>query len=137
VRRGHAEPLHAEFWLSAVARGCRKATEDAEFARIAGSAFGGMEVRPLSILSQIWIALVELVGSAGARLPLEWLSGRPARLNAWLSDTAAWYEGWWRSALDDPLWHAAWTADAAQWTRLVERLTAQRSEGLRALARFE
>lgn len=128
-----------EFWLRAVARGCRKATEDAEFARIAGSAFGGMEVRPLSILSQIWIKLVEDIGSAGVRLPLELLSGRPARLNAWLSDTAAWYEGWWRSALDDPLWHSAWAADVLhKWTRLVGTLDGPSDPRVRGpLARFE
>jgi flavin-dependent dehydrogenase len=117
----------SDFWLSTVARGCQIAAEDPDFARIAGAGFGGMDVRPLSILSHIWSKLVEDMGTAatgmlgaGGRVSL---SDGFARSAHWFRALGSWSDGWWQSLLDDPLWHAAWATDAFQkWTQVVEAL---------------
>ncbi len=127
----------SDFWLNTVARGCEKATEDPDFARVAGSAFGGMDVRPLSILSRIWSKLVEDMGTAATGMLRAGgygsLGDDLARGASWFRAIGSWNEGWWRSLLDDPLWHAAWAADVVyKWTQVAETLGAgsdPRAEG--------
>ncbi len=49
-------------WLKALARGCQVAQEDGDFARTSGSYFGGLEIRPLDIIGQVWQrSLVDLL----------------------------------------------------------------------------
>jgi len=48
---------------------------------------------------------------------LDPLSVGQALRDSWLADVPAWNYGWWRSFLDDPIWHVAWAADVARkWT---------------------
>jgi geranylgeranyl reductase family protein len=108
-----------DFWLRLVARGCQRAREDREFARIAGAAFGGLDVQPLSILSHLWAKLIDDVGTTGVRAVLDAVAGRPPSRLPWLDDLWTFADGWWRSALDDPSWHGAWTADVLQKWALV------------------
>ncbi|HSB78414.1 MAG TPA: geranylgeranyl reductase family protein [Candidatus Methylomirabilis sp.] len=119
----------SDFWLSTVARGCQTAVADPDFARIAGAGFGGMDVRPLSILSRIWSKLVEDLGSAAAGML--GAGGQASLIEGfahsahWLRAIGSWSDGWWQSLLDDPLWHAAWAADAFhKWTQVVGGLGA-------------
>jgi geranylgeranyl reductase family protein len=85
----------ADYWIAAVARGCRHAREDGEFARVAGAGFGGLDVQPLDILTRIWIKAFEDAG-------------------AWWGDLGAFTSGWWQSLADDPAWHLGWASDVSQ-----------------------
>lgn len=119
----------SDFWLTTVARGCQKAAEDPDFARIAGSGFGGMDVRPLSILSRIWSTLIEDIGTAATGMLGAGSHGSLgddfARSTSWFRAIGSWNEGWWQSLLDDPLWHTAWAADVVhKWTRVAGTLGA-------------
>ncbi len=112
-----------DFWLRVVARGCRRAAEEGEFARVAGAAFGGLNVQPISILSHLWVQLIEDVSGSSARFLLDALSGRMPSALPWLDDVWTFSEGWWRSVFDDPSWHASWTGDVLQkWALVASQL---------------
>lgn len=96
----------ADYWIAAVARGCRQAGEDREYARVAGAGFGGLDLQPLEILTRIWIKAFEAPG-------------------AWWGDVSAFSSGWWQSLADDPAWHMAWASDVSQkWMTVAATLTA-------------
>jgi len=112
-----------DFWLRVVARSCRRAAEEGEFARVAGAAFGGLNVQPINILSHLWVQLIEDISGSGARFLLDALSGRMPSGLPWLDDVWTFSEGWWRSVFDDPSWHATWTGDVLQkWALVASRL---------------
>ena len=114
-----------DFWLDAFGRGCEMAEADPDFARTAGSGFGGMDVRPLSILSDIWTKLIVDLGASVTAMPAIFSGGsgdHQAGAVRWLRAVESWTDGWWRSALDDPAWHAAWAGDVLRkWVGVLER----------------
>jgi geranylgeranyl reductase family protein len=98
-----------EFWLRATQRGFAEAAADPDFARTAGSMFGGLNVRPLAIVEQIWSRVFAYLGP-GALGGL--LSGNaPAGL---IGDLAALERGWRHSLAADPAWHMSWMGDLAR-----------------------
>ena len=103
-----------EFWLRASTRGFERAKADPEFARVAGCSFGGLNVRPLAIVGQIWSSLATYLAEEGKMAVGELLNGRPGRASGLIEDFAAWERGWSRSLKEDPSWHAAWLADVAK-----------------------
>lgn len=113
-----------DFWIAVVARGCRQAKDDPSFARAAGTGFGGLDVRPLDILTAMWAKLVEDSGRETVRFWTDLASGRAPSPHAWLQPAGAFLDGWWRSILDDPAWHAGWTSDVFEkWRRVVDGLS--------------
>ncbi len=124
-----------EFWLNVTRHGCAQAAADPDFARITGSTFGGMEVRPSAILAQLWSRMAKDVGAAGAQGLLELLKGRVVLPKGWIAELGTLQNGWWRSLLDDPVWHSAWTADVLQkWTRMLTGLRTSGDPRLRGPA---
>lgn len=93
-----------EFWLRATQRGFAEATADPAFAQVAGSMFGGLNVRPLAIVEQIWSRIFAYLGQGAGLGNLRGVAG----------DFAAWERGWSRSLRDDPKWHFSWLADLAK-----------------------
>jgi geranylgeranyl reductase family protein len=109
---------YREFWLHVVARGCEIAMRDRTFARLSGAAFGGMDVRPLHIISRMWAKGAGQVVADGGRLAKEVMSGRVTGVPI-VADMARWQTAWWGSLAEDPAWHAQWVADVAKkWLRL-------------------
>src|SRR5258708_13512005 len=47
-----------DFWLRITARGFDEAAGDANFARVTGAAFGGLNLRPLPLPQQVWSTLL-------------------------------------------------------------------------------
>lgn len=90
-----------EWWLRAFSRGCREAQRDQRLARVTGACFGGVELSPRRVLSQ--------------------LAGRTfSDLAAFARDGLSWQVDWWRSAAADPVWHARWAMDVhAKWLRVL------------------
>jgi menaquinone-9 beta-reductase len=109
-----------EFWLRAGTRGFVEASTDPVFARIAGSTFGGLELRPMLILGQLWFRIFGYVNEGSAQVFMDFLSGRFDRRGGLIGDIGAWQRGWWRSLIDDPLWHASWCAEVAQKSACVQ-----------------
>jgi len=103
-----------EFWLRAGMRGFEEARIDPMFARVAGSTFGGLELRPLPILGQLWSRIFGYLHEGSAQVLLDFLSGRFDRSGGLVGDAGAWQRGWWRSLIDDPLWHFSWLADVSK-----------------------
>lgn len=103
-----------EFWLRVGGRGFAEAKADAAFARVAGSTFGGPDVRPSLILEQVWSRIFGDLGEGGAQMFLGFLNGRADRPARLIGDLRAWQRGWWRSMMEDPLWTASWLADVAK-----------------------
>jgi hypothetical protein len=93
-----------EFWLRATQRGFDEASTDPAFAEVAGSMFGGLNVRPLAIVEKIWSRIFAYIGQGAGLGNLRGVAG----------DFAAWERGWSRSLRDDPKWHFSWLADLAK-----------------------
>jgi geranylgeranyl reductase family protein len=101
-----------DFWLSVVARGCEMAMRDPVFARLSGAAFGGLDIRPLDMVSRMWAKSVGHLVTDTGRLASEVLAGRITGVPA-VADLARWHSGWWGSLAEDPAWHAKWMKDVA------------------------
>jgi geranylgeranyl reductase family protein len=116
-------------WLKALARGCQLAQQDEGFARVSGSYFGGIEIRPLDIIGQVWRHSLEDLLMAWPRM----ISGGRGRSGAGAAGTTPaelldWPLAISRSWLKDPAWHMSWTGDMQrQWGALMA--TAQRGQG--------
>ena len=102
----------SEFWLHVVARGCEMAMRDAVFARLGGAAFGGLDVRPLDMVSRMWAKSVGHVVSDSGRVAQEVMSGKITEVPG-IADLARWHSGFWGSLAEDPAWHARWMKDVA------------------------
>ncbi|MGH7025357.1 MAG: NAD(P)/FAD-dependent oxidoreductase [Caulobacteraceae bacterium] len=100
-----------EFWLRATSRGFDEARKDVDFARVSGAGFGGLNVRPLAIVEQVWSRIFAHMRRGGPRAIADLMSGRAAAGLA--GDLAAWERGWRHSLADDPAWHFSWLADVA------------------------
>jgi hypothetical protein len=108
-------------WLKALARGCQVAQEDADFARTSGSFFGGLEIRPLDILGQVWTRTIEDAMLAWPRLLTDLAPSRGGRRGTSPGDLIEWQTALWRSALSEPRWHARWMVELQQsWSELLE-----------------
>lgn len=125
----------ADWWLSAVSRGCEVAQKDADFARTAGACFGGLEIEPTGVLWHVWKNVGwELAGSVPRTL-LAMMEGKTGHTFAaaedwWLLQLSAW-----NSLIDDPIWHASWLIDLQKkWLHAVALMYKQdgdpRSVGL-------
>jgi geranylgeranyl reductase family protein len=102
-------------WLKALARGCELAGGDEEFARTGGSYFGGLDVRPFGILTQLWARIATDLALAWPRL----LVGHGRRDGAKATtavDLVEWQLAWSRSLFADPFWHARWSMDVQRKT---------------------
>ncbi len=116
-------------WLKALARGCQLAQQDDGFARVSGSYFGGIDIRPLDIIGQVWRHSLEDLLMAWPRL----LGARPGERpgtgagGATAADMLEWAGALSRSLLSDPAWHISWTRDMQrQWGALMA--SAQRGQ---------
>lgn len=124
-----------EFWLGVVERGCGMAMHDRSFAKLSGAAFGGLDVRPLDIISRMWAKSVGQFAADGGRLATEVARGRISSVPG-IADVGRWHIGWWASLAEDPAWHARWMADVGRkWVRLAgtTRLRDPRATGLARL----
>ena len=107
-----------DFWLRATSRGFDEARLDPDFARVSGAGFGGLNVRPLAIVEQVWTRIFAHVGSGGSRAIVDLMNGRAG---AGLSgDLAAWERGWRQSLTADPAWHFSWMADVVKKAVLLQ-----------------
>jgi len=103
-----------EFWWRSTLRGFEKAQTDPDFARIAGSAFGGLNLQPLAIVGQIWSSIFVHLGQGGGKALSDLVSGRGLAGGGLMGDVAAWERAWTCSLRDDPAWHFSWLADVAR-----------------------
>jgi geranylgeranyl reductase family protein len=111
---------YAEPWLKALARGCEAAQKDPAFARTAGAYFGGLEINPMLVLSQVWFKLAAEWGSVLTKSMQGFLNKQANPLLPLARDMMSWNLSWWASILDDPVWHASWTLDLQQkWVKLL------------------
>lgn len=127
MRNRHFGP----YWLGVVARGCELAMHDRSFARLSGAAFGGLDVRPLDIVSRMWTKAAGQVTADWGRLATGIASGRLTSVPG-MADLGRWYTGWWASLAEDPGWHAQWMADMGRkWVALsgTTRLRDPRAQG--------
>jgi menaquinone-9 beta-reductase len=110
-----------EFWLAVVAQGCRHAATDPEFARVTGGSFGGLDIRPAAIFTQLWIKVVREIGAGGAQDFFKVLTGGNSAPVEWIANLNLLRAGCWSSFLEDPLWHGFWAADVLQsWASLFK-----------------
>ena len=121
-----------DFWLGVVARGCEMAMRDPAFAGRGGAAFGGLDVRPLDIVSRMWAKSLGHMTAESSRVVSEMAAGRFTPI-AGILDVGRWYTAWWSSLAEDPKWHAAWTSEVMRkWIALLGtvRLKDPRARGL-------
>jgi geranylgeranyl reductase family protein len=113
-------------WLQALAQGCQLAAEDDSFARTTTNFFGGLDIRPLDIIGQVWAHCMEDALLAWPRML--GLTGAPrGRQTTSPGDLIEWQAGLWRSALSDPRWHARWMLELQQsWTSLLANVASAR-----------
>ena len=124
-------------WLTALERGCELAQADPDFARTAGSAFGGLEVRVFGILGRLWLCTAQELTLVASQLIAD--AGRDTREaeDADIAPLIEWQAAWTKSILADPIWHARWCMDVQRaWGRVIATLGRgggdPRSKGLAA-----
>ena len=100
-----------EFWLRSTLRGFERAQTDREFGRIAGAAFGGLDLQPGAAMGQIWTGVLAYGAESAARMVADLAAGRGPTGDGLMGDLAAWERGWRASVTDDPAWHWSWIAD--------------------------
>jgi hypothetical protein len=100
-----------EFWWRSTLRGFEKAQNDPAFARVSGSAFGGLNLQPLAIVAQIWSSIFTHLAQGGTQAIGDLMSGRGFRSSGLAGDIVAWERAWSCSLRDDPGWHYSWLAD--------------------------
>lgn len=100
-----------EFWWRSTLRGFEKAQNDPAFARVSGSAFGGLNLQPLAIVAQIWSSIFTHLAQGGTQAIGDLMSGRGFRSGGLAGDIVAWERAWSCSLRDDPGWHYSWLAD--------------------------
>ena len=122
-------------WLKVMARGCEVAQADEGFARTSSSYFGGLEVRPLAILGQVWLRSMEEALLAWPRMLSAASEDRDRPRETSPADLLEWQTALASSMLSDPVWHLRWTLDVQQrWARVLETASSgardRRAEGL-------
>ena len=100
-----------EMWLKAVARGCELAQRDRDFAHTTGACFGGLEIDPSGVLSQLWINMAAELATLAPRSLMAFIEGTPNPLSATVREIIGWQVNGWKSFLADPVWHAGWMLD--------------------------
>ncbi len=103
-----------EFWWRSTLRGFEKAQSDPDFARVAGSAFGGLNLQPQAIVGQIWSSIFAHLAQGGVQAIGDLVSGRGFRAGGLAGDVEAWQRAWTASLKDDAAWHFSWLADVAK-----------------------
>ncbi|WP_309604885.1 NAD(P)/FAD-dependent oxidoreductase [Phenylobacterium sp.] len=103
-----------EFWWRSTLRGFEKAQSDPDFARVAGSAFGGLNLQPQAIVGQIWSSIFAHLAQGGVQAIGDLISGRGFRAGGLAGDVEAWQRAWSASLKDDAAWHFSWLADVAK-----------------------
>jgi hypothetical protein len=84
-------------------------------------------------VGQLWSKIIGYVVEGSARAFLDLLGGR-VRSDGLIGDLGAWQRGWWRSLMDDPVWHSSWTVDVARkWGRLQSTLWTAANPRVRGL----
>jgi hypothetical protein len=117
-------------WLKMLARGCRLAQKDADFARVVGATFGGLKIEPFEIISRIWM---KTLGELNPWLGL--IAGDGSSLSMAFGDLLGWQVSFWQSLVENPVWHLEWTSDIVEkWGRFISifsvRAQDPRAEGL-------
>ncbi len=100
-----------EFWWRSTLHGFEKAQNDPAFARVSGSAFGGLNLQPQAIVAQIWSSIFTHLAQGGTQAIGDLMSGRGFRSSRLAGDIVAWERAWSCSLEDDPGWHYSWLAD--------------------------
>ena len=119
----------AASWLSAMARGCEVAQRDAEFARTSGAWFGGLEINPTAVLSQIWLRMMSELLALFPRCGGALLTNQPNPAVSVFDDAVTWQIGLWKSALEDPIWHAGWLIDLQRkWLNFLSMMSERRAD---------
>ena len=108
-----------DFFLSMTRQGFERAQHDREFARIAGTGFGGLNVQPAAIAAQLWSGIGRHIAGGGASVLRDLVAGRGVPRDGFVGDWDLWQRGWRASVQDDPAWHMDWLRDVL---RSVTRL---------------
>ncbi len=103
-----------EFFLSTSRRGFEVAQNDPDFARVAGSTFGGLNLQPLLIIGQMWSGVLKHAVGGGVQAFSDLLGGRVGRSGGLMADMAAWERGWSASIKHDAAWHFSWLKDVVK-----------------------
>jgi geranylgeranyl reductase family protein len=101
----------AESWLKGLARGCAVAQKDPAFARTAGAYFGGLEINPTLILSQVWFNMACELAFVLPNSIQGFFNKDVNELVPSIRDMMSWHLSWWSSVFADPAWHVSWILD--------------------------
>jgi geranylgeranyl reductase family protein len=104
-------PHYWGFWKQALIRGCALAQKDVRFAATAGACFGGLEISPSGILSEIWMKIAEVFLLQGLHGMFQFVNDPDEPSPLIMEETAHWISNSWGSLLSDPFWHAGWAMD--------------------------
>jgi hypothetical protein len=102
------------FGLRVLTHGFERAQKSPAFGRVAGSAFGGLDIRPLEIGGKVLAASLGQVVAGAPMAVVELLAGRAGLSRGLMGDLTAWERGWRASLKDDRTWHMSWLADLAR-----------------------
>jgi geranylgeranyl reductase family protein len=122
----------AEYGVRSTRRGFEKAQGDRDFGRVAGAAFGGLNVQPQAMIGQMWTSMAAHLLDGGKAALRDLMAGRGLSRSGLAGDFAAWQRGWNASLQDDAAWHFSWLADIVRaMARLRPSLTTAENPRLR------
>jgi geranylgeranyl reductase family protein len=105
-------------WKRALVRGCALAQRDSKFAATAGACFGGLEVNPSGILSELWVTTAGRLLGICPKSMLEFMDDRTNDGALTFQEMAGWMSDSWASMFSNPIWHASWAMDVQRkWVR--------------------
>jgi hypothetical protein len=109
-----------EPWLKALARGYAAAQKGPTFARIAGPYFGGLEISPAIILSQVSLNIASELAFVLPKSIEAFFNKDANPLFPSIREMMSWHSSWCSSIFDDPVWHARWTLDLQRkWVKFL------------------
>lgn len=92
-------------------QGFEEAQEDRNFGKVAGAGFGGLNVQPLAMASQIWRKIFARMTAEGVAEVMRLVSGKGLEASGLVAELASFRTGWRTSRNADPEWHREWLAD--------------------------
>jgi geranylgeranyl reductase family protein len=102
-----------DFYLSMTKQGWQEAVDDPNFAEVAGTIFGGLDLRPAAVMGQFASKIATYLTKGSVAVMQDMMAGRIRHSRKYWDDLGLWQKGMRMSMVKDPKWHMAWVSDVA------------------------
>lgn len=100
-----------DYFLSMTRQGWQEAVSDPNFAEVAGTIFGGLDLRPAAVMGQFASKIATYLKNGSTAVMKDMMTGQILHSRKYWNDLSLWQKGMRMSMMKDPQWHMAWVAD--------------------------